>query len=268
MCGRYTLSDTGQLLEEVLVDLEVEATSIGAAALDLAPPAERAAAEASSGLLPFDGPGDGADPTDGAESLVPPRFNIAPTQSVAAVREEGDGGRRLVALRWGLVPFWADDLKIGNRMINARSETAATKPSFRSAYKRRRCLLLTDGFYEWKKLDGAKQPIHIHRPGRRPFTFAGLWERWSKGEADGQAAVESCTILTTAANDTVRDVHDRMPVILDGDARRAWLDLSTDPTSLQELLRPYDGALELTPVSKLVNSPRNDTPRCLDPVQL
>ncbi|MEM1181659.1 MAG: SOS response-associated peptidase family protein, partial [Acidobacteriota bacterium] len=110
--------------------------------------------------------------------------------------------------------------------------------------------------------------IHIHRPGRRPFTFAGLWERWSKGQDEGQPPVESCTILTTSANETVRGVHDRMPVILEGDARLAWLDASSDPAALQELLRPYDGTLELTPVSKLVNSPRNDSPRCLDPVQL
>ena len=231
MCGRYTLSDTGEMLDEVLVELQVDAH------------------------------------TEAAEQVLEPRFNIAPTQQVPAIREDG-GRRRLTHLRWGLVPFWADDLKIGNRMINARSETAANKPSFRNAYKRRRCLLLSAGFYEWKKLGGAKQPFHIHRPARRPLTFAGLWERWDKGLEPGEPAVETCTILTTSANETVRDLHDRMPVILDGDARGLWLDSTSDPASLAEIMKPYDGELQLTPVSRLVNSPRNDSPRCLDPVQL
>ncbi|MEM1179261.1 MAG: SOS response-associated peptidase, partial [Acidobacteriota bacterium] len=206
MCGRYTLSQTGELLDEVLLELEVDAISIEDTARAMAPKAAPAAKPPTSGLLPFDAPGDGADDVEDAvvAGALPRRFNIAPTQSVPAVRQREDGANHLTALRWGLVPFWADDLKIGHRMINARSETAASKPSFRSAYKRRRCLLLTDGFYEWKKLDGAKQPIHIHRPGRRPFTFAGLWERWSKGQDEGQPPVESCTILTTSANETVR----------------------------------------------------------------
>ncbi|MEM6793652.1 MAG: SOS response-associated peptidase [Acidobacteriota bacterium] len=221
MCGRYTLTEPGQLLDELAV------------------------------------------PAAGGAEL-PPRYNIAPTQGVAAVRQEEAGPRRLDLYRWGLVPFWADDLKIGNRLINARSETAATKPSFRHAWKRRRCLILTDGFYEWRKVEGGKQPIHIHRPERRGFTFAGLWEVWKKGDEP----VESCTILTTEANEQIRRVHHRMPVILSGEARDRWLDPASDPAALQELMGPADLELELTPVSRLVNSPRNDTPRCLERVQL
>lgn len=219
MCGRYTLSDPGTLLQEMNVDAQ------------------------------------------GGELTA--RFNIAPTQAVPAIRQDGEGSRVLSFLRWGLIPFWAKDLSIGNRMINARSETAAEKPSFRHAIKRRRCLLVTDGFYEWKKVQDGKQPIHIHRPDRRAFVFAGLWETWDRGTEP----IESCTILTTRANDQVAQVHDRMPVILDGEARDFWLDPSVqDPSAFEPLFEPYTGELTFTAVSRLVNNPRNDSPQCLEPI--
>ena len=220
MCGRYTLSDPGDLL------LELDVVS----------------------HLPIE-----------------PRYNIAPTQAVLAIRgQDADPRPQAVQLRWGLVPYWAKDPSIGNRMINARSETAAEKPSFKQALKKRRCLIPTDGFYEWVKVGKAKQPYHIHLPQRRPFVFAGLWERWTRGPEP----LETCTILTTAANDDVRPVHDRMPVILEGEARLAWLDPELqDSELLTSMLGPLPaGRLQLTAVSTLVNNPRNDSAACLEPL--
>ena len=186
-------------------------------------------------------------------------FNVAPTQSVAAVVAEG-GKRRLEMLRWGLVPSWADDPEIGSRMINARSETAPEKPSFRSAFRRRRCLIPADGFYEWKREPGGKQPFYIRMKDERPFAFAGLWESWHDGE------VRSCAILTTQANELVRDVHERMPVILPKEDYEAWLDPEAEREELVSLLRPYLGDdLETFPVSRFVNSPRNNDERCVEP---
>ncbi|MFO0898004.1 MAG: SOS response-associated peptidase [Pirellulales bacterium] len=141
--------------------------------------------------------------------IFSPRYNIAPTQQVLAIRQR-EGIREAVELRWGLIPSWADDPKIGNRLINARAETVATKPAFRQAYKRRRCLILADGFYEWQKQGKTKQPYFIHRPDDQPFAFAGLWEWW-KGNV---LEIASCTIITTEANELMRPLHDRMPVIL------------------------------------------------------
>jgi putative SOS response-associated peptidase YedK len=156
-------------------------------------------------------------------------FNVAPTQPVAAVRVvPGGQERELVELRWGLIPSWADDPKIGYRMINARSETAATKPSFRSAFKVRRCLVVADGYYEWQKRDGAKQPFYIHMQGGKLFAFAGLWERWVP--PDGEA-IESCTILTTDANELTKPIHDRMPVIVDPPDFGQWLDPAEKPAA-------------------------------------
>ncbi len=196
-----------------------------------------------------------------------PRYNVAPTQDLPVVRAgtEGGPGRELAVMRWGLVPSWAKDPKIGNRMINARSETAAEKPSFRSAMRRRRCLVLADGFYEWAKEGGAKQPYFIHLAGHRPFVFAGLWERWTKGDEP----IESFTILTTAANDKVRPLHDRMPVILPRDGHDLWLDPKVgDRDRLQPLLKPYaNEEIELFPVSRMVNNPRNDVPQCVEPLK-
>src|ERR671916_3384872 len=141
---------------------------------------------------------------------IPPSYNVAPTQQVATVLEEE--GRHLEMLRWGLVPSWADDPGIGARMINARSETAAEKPSFRSAFRERRCLIPADGFYEWKRENGAKQPYYFHMQEGRPFAFAGLWESWNR-----EGEIRSCAILTTQANDVVGEIHERMPVILPRD---------------------------------------------------
>jgi putative SOS response-associated peptidase YedK len=193
-----------------------------------------------------------------------PRYNVAPTQPVAAVRAGPGGGREFVTLRWGLVPPWSTDRAIGNRHINARAETAADKPSFRSAFRQRRCLVPADGFYEWRAAGGRKQPIHFRLKGGGPFAFAGLWERW---QAPGGPAVESCAILTTAANDLVQQAHDRMPVILDPTGYEAWLDPSVcDPPALAAWLRPYPAdAMTACPVGPWVNNPRSEGPACLAP---
>lgn len=199
---------------------------------------------------------------------LPPRYNICPTQDVPVVRAgagaTASAGRDLVMMRWGLVPAWSKDAAIGSRMINARAETVAEKPSFRSAYKSRRCLIPADGFYEWRKLEGGpKQPYRITLAGGAPFAFAGLWEQWEKAP-DGKA-LETCTIITTAANPFVRPIHHRMPVILDGVGHDAWLDAATPPDTLSALLRPYDGVLEARAVGTRVNNPRNDDDACLEP---
>lgn len=199
---------------------------------------------------------------------LPPRYNLAPTQEAAVVRVPASGApRHLDFLRWGLVPYWADDPKIGNRMINARSEGVADKPAYRSSFRKQRCLIPTDGFYEWKKEGKLKQPYHIRRKDRQPFAFAGLWSRWRPKEGGGEP-LETFTILTTDSNELIRPLHDRMPVILDPASFDLWLDPSVgDPARLQELLVPYDGSvMETVPVSRAVNSPANDTPDCLAPL--
>jgi len=194
---------------------------------------------------------------------IPTRYNIAPTQEVAAVLEE-DEERKLEMLRWGLIPSWADDPAVGNRMINARSETAAEKPSFRTAFRKRRCLILADGFYEWQKTNGGKQPYYIRMKNGSPFAFAGLWESWDKYGGE----IRSCTILTTDANEMVREVHHRMPVILPPETYDLWLDPDMRETELLlDLLRPYpDDGMEAYPVSRFVNSPSNDDERCIESV--
>jgi putative SOS response-associated peptidase YedK len=192
---------------------------------------------------------------------IVPSYNVAPTQQVAAVLED-EGGRRLEMFRWGLVPSWAEDPDIGARMINARSETAPEKPSFRSAFRRRRCLIAADGFYEWKRVNGGKQPYYFRMQDGRPFAFAGLWESWEKGDG----ILRTCAILTTRANSVLEDVHDRMPVILPHDAYNAWLDPDADREELGELMIPYPyDDLETYPVSRFVNSPRNNDERCIEP---
>ncbi len=194
---------------------------------------------------------------------VPPSYNIAPTQEVAAVLAD-DGERRLEMLRWGLIPSWADDPGIGSRMINARSETVPEKPSFRRAFRERRCLILADGFYEWKRTNDGKQPYYIRMEGGRPFAFAGLWESWRGGREE----IRSCTILTTEANDRVSNIHHRMPMILAPEDHGLWLDpdvREADP--LLPLLTPYpDDVMEAYPVSRFVNRPVNDDPRCVEPL--
>jgi putative SOS response-associated peptidase YedK len=198
---------------------------------------------------------------EGLDSAMMPRYNIAPTQQVLALRSD-EAGKHYVSLRWGLVPFWADDLKIGARLLNARADGIATKPAFRAALKRRRCLVLADGFYEWRTEGKAKLPFHIHRRDRKPFAFAGLWERWDKGDKP----VESCTIVTTDANDFMKPLHDRMPVILDPKDYDGWLSPTEEPAKVVELLRPTaDAGYEMTAVSPKVNNARFEGPECLEP---
>jgi len=203
-----------------------------------------------------------------------PRWNIAPTQQIVAVTTgETDGPRRHAGwFRWGLVPFWADDPSIGSKMLNARSETVADKPAFRAAYRKRRCLIPADGFYEWQKLSsGKKQPWWIHQAGEQPFAMAGLWESWTPGQNQTSPPdtepLLTCTILTTDASSDLRGLHDRMPVILAPEAWHAWLNPQTQPEFLKQLMKPASpGTLQLTCVSQLVNRPTPDSPQCLTPV--
>lgn len=222
MCGRYTLSSSGETVAEAFDLREVP--------------------------------------------QLQARFNIAPTQEVAAVRRlKADADRRLDFLHWGLIPFWAKDPGIGNRMINARSETAAEKPSFRNAIKKRRCLVVADGFYEWKKAaEGPKQPFHIRMKDGRPFAFAGLWEHWEGDEG----VIDSCTLLTTKPNPLMAEVHDRMPVILPPESYDLWLDPTMQKAEqLEPLLTSYpQEEMEAYPVSRFVNKPGNDEPRCIESV--
>ncbi len=189
-----------------------------------------------------------------------PRYNVAPTQAVPAVRAAEEGARTLSMLHWGLVPKWAKERAIGNRMINARSETLAEKPSFRDAFRKRRCLVLADGWYEWQVAAEGKQPWFIRMKDARPFAFAGLWERWTD-PADG-STLESCTIVTTDAAASIRKIHERMPVVLAEADRDRWLDTAfSDTETLSGLLRPFDPeALEAWPVSRQVNAPKNQGP--------
>jgi putative SOS response-associated peptidase YedK len=194
-----------------------------------------------------------------------PRYNIAPTQSVAVVRAAALEGRTLTMARWGLVPSWAADPSIGNRLLNARAETVADKPAFRAALRQRRCLIPADGFYEWQPLPGRKKlPYHIRLRRGGPFAFAGLWERWPA--PDGRP-LESCTILTTEANELVRPIHDRMPVILQEEAYAAWLNPEQhDVHRIQTWLRPYLAEEMLAvAVGAAVGNARFDDPQCLAP---
>jgi len=193
-----------------------------------------------------------------------PHYNIAPTQPVAVVRARPGGERELTHLRWGLVPAGADPNQVGARLINARSESVMTRPAFRAAFRARRCLMPADGFYEWRRELGRGEPFYVRRIDRRPFAFAALWERSGR---PGARAVESCTLLTTEPNAKLRLIHDRMPVVLDRQAYAAWLDPASDPRLLASLLVPYaDDVLEVFAVSGLVNDPRNDDRRCIEPV--
>jgi putative SOS response-associated peptidase YedK len=194
-------------------------------------------------------------------SSITASYNIAPTQEVAAVIAE-DEKRKLQMLRWGLIPSWADDPSIGNRMINARAETVAQKPSFRNAFKEHRCLVLADGFYEWQRIQGGKQPYYIHMKDGSPFAFAGLWETWRNGQE-----IRSCTIITTEANELVGGIHNRMPVILPPEDYELWLDPDfEEKEALTSFLRPYPSdVIEAYPVSRRVNSPSNNAPDCIEP---
>lgn len=191
---------------------------------------------------------------------VEPHYNIAPTQLVAAIRAGDAGGPEGVRLRWGLVPSWAKDAAIGSRMINARAETLGEKPAFRNAWRRRRCVVLANGFYEWRVAAGSgagKTPFYIAPPDGRPMGLAGLWERWEKGDRP----LESCAIITTAASGALAGIHDRMPVILPPDSLRLWLQPGQPHEVLQRLLRPApEDALAFHQVGREVNSPAHDGP--------
>lgn len=189
-------------------------------------------------------------------------FNIAPTDPVAVITQE-DGVRHLETHRWGLVPFWAKDLSIGSRQINARAETVAEKPAFKNALRRRRCLVPADGFYEWITVAKAKQPIYIHRPDAEVFAFAGLWEEWRPAEG---SPIRSCTIITVAANATMSPIHDRMPAILPREWEARWLDPRATPEAVLQLLQPYTGELETYPVDRRVNRPGVNGPECVAPI--
>ena len=197
-----------------------------------------------------------------------PRYNIAPSQGILVVRaapDGVDGAREAAVLRWGLVPSWAKDPDIGNRMINARAETVAEKPSFRAAFRRRRCLVPATGFYEWQAANGPKTPYNIGMADGGLFAMAGLWEHWT---APDGAAVETCAILTTEANELLRPIHARMPVIVAPGDFDLWLDPALAmPELLEPLLRPFDpAAMAAHPVSRHVNNVRNDDPACLESV--
>ena len=195
-----------------------------------------------------------------------PRNNIAPSQSVAAVRVAPAGtNRELALLRWGLIPSWSKDPSIGNRLINARAETAHEKPSFRNAFKRHRCLIPANGFYEWQRLERGKQPFYIRMHDGRPFAFAGLWDRW---ESPDESVIETCTILTTAANDVLAPIHDRMPVILPPPDYDLWLDSGvSERERLSPLLRSFPAQeMEAFPVGPRVNNPKMDDTRCIIPL--
>lgn len=200
----------------------------------------------------------GVEPPD-----LPPRYNIAPSQDIVAVRLDPARVRRASLLHWGLVPHFADDPAVGNRMINARSETVARKAAFREPFQKRRCLVPADGFYEWRRVGRARDPFLLKMRDDRPFAFAGVWDRWKKG---GEP-LESCAILTTAANELVARVHDRMPVILDRDAYDLWLDPDAPEDELHRVLRPFPAEeMVAVPVSPRVNSPAFDDPQCESPV--
>ncbi|MDJ0812680.1 MAG: SOS response-associated peptidase [Woeseiaceae bacterium] len=207
------------------------------------------------GRFAFYSPGEATAALFGASGALPveARYNIAPTQYVAAIRNGEDDDPELVMLRWGLVPFWAKDPSIGNRMINARAETVAEKPAFRAAYRHRRCLVLADGFYEWHREGSVKTPYYISSADGEPFAFAALWENWNSKESDD--SIQSTTLITTEANDFMASLHHRMPVVLTPDTARRWLQGGDDALAF---------ALEHTPelrawaVDRRVNNARHE----------
>jgi putative SOS response-associated peptidase YedK len=191
---------------------------------------------------------------------VQPRYNIAPSQTIAAIRNNETDVRELTMLRWGLVPFWAKDPSIGNRMINARAETVAEKPSFRAAYRKRRCLVLADGFYEWHTEAGVKVPYFISLANQKSFAFAGLWEDWRSKDSD--ESIQSTTVITTAANDFMLPLHHRMPVILEPGTADRWLDGDDEIVGAATENTPK---LKAWPVDRRVNNARNESPELIEP---
>ena len=200
---------------------------------------------------------------DGDGLALKPAYNVAPTQDVLTV--VGGETRRGGFMRWGLIPWWAKNASIGSRMINARAETVSEKPAFRDALRRRRCLVLADGFYEWQRTGSVRKPMRVVMRSGEPFAFAGLWSVWR--DPDGNR-IPSCAIITTTANDLLRPVHDRMPVVLPRELEELWLDRSIDdPGALGSVLTPYlDDAMEAYEVSTLVNSAANDGPEVIEAV--
>lgn len=235
MCGRYTVSSSGESIADLFDLSEVPA--------------------------------------------LPARYNLAPTQEAPVVRVAAPGApRSLAPLRWGLIPYWAKEKGIGNKMINARAESASEKPAFRYSFRKKRCLVVADGFYEWKREGKAKQPYLIRRVDRRPFAFAGLWSSWRDPQLQAEegsggeriAPAETFTILTTAANELMRPLHDRMPVIVPPERFDLWLDPTIeDAERLAPILAPLaaDG-WEAVPVSRTVNSPAHDAADCIEPLVL
>ncbi len=191
-----------------------------------------------------------------------PRYNIAPTQlqwTIAFDHREEPAAR---TIRWGLIPWWSADAAMGNRMINARAESVAGKPSYRTSFQKRRCLVLADGYYEWMVAGRQRTPMFFHMSGHRPFVMAGLWDRWDKGEEP----LDTCTIITTPASARTAQFHDRMPAVLPLHAAEAWMDVSTPERVLTRLLVPYEESdLDFYEVSRLVNNPANDSEECIQP---
>ncbi len=204
-------------------------------------------------------------PIDRANCDVTANYNVAPSQEILAIYTN-QGVNWLDKFHWGLVPFWAKDPSIGSRMINARAETVAEKPSFKNAFKKRRCLIIADGFYEWKGPKGQKQPMLITLPDKKPFAFAGLWETWNK--KDPESPYRSCTIITTEASESIRDIHHRMPVILRPEAYERWLNPANQNVSALKKILTTEYLTQLTsyPVSKQVNSARHNDSSCIDPI--
>ncbi len=213
----------------------------------------------------------------GLDSLseMVPRYNIAPTQPVGTIDVDGakDGRRQWRERRWGLIPHWADDAKIGSRMINARAETVDSLPAFRDSFRQRRCVVPADGFYEWQRIDDGgggrssnrRQPYFLHLADEQPFAIAGLWASWRNRRKDTR--VESCTLITVPANERVAEIHGRMPAILERQSIEAWLNPETPSSTLLDLLQPCRAdRIETRPVSALVNSPHNESAACVDSV--
>ena len=195
-----------------------------------------------------------------AEIDFVPRYNLAPTQTATVVACNSEGQPELRRSRWGLIPFWAKDEKIGNSLVNARAEGIATKPAFRTSFRKRRCVVLADGFFEWQKVPGGKQPIYIHLKEGRPFVFGGLWDRWND--------LETFTIITVGPNELMSSIHDRMPLILPEEAVERWLDPKTPEEQVSGLLQPYAAAeMDCFPVSPIVNTPKVDSPDCVKRVE-
>ena len=214
------------------------------------------------GRFAFYSPAEATAALFGATGTVDlkPRYNIAPTQFIAAVRRNEENANELATFRWGLVPFWAKDPSIGNRMINARAETVAEKPSFRNAYRKRRCLILADGFYEWHTEGGVKVPYFISLASGEPCAFAGLWETWQS--KDAEETLQTTTIVTTAANDFLSRLHHRMPVVLEPETAGRWLE---GDMQLLDEAAAAGPAMQAWPVDRKVNNARNESPDLADP---